>query len=139
MALNKTIETLESVADFIGAVADEQMRADSFRIVEIMEAASGFPAKMWGPAIVGFGRYRYCYESGRKGDAPLAGFSPRKEAISLYLSVNQEIKDKMLAQLGKHKAAKSCIYIKKLDDISIEVLKEMVRHSVINLRSKYPE
>jgi hypothetical protein len=138
MATNKTTETANSVTDFINSVADEAKRKDSFRLVELMQAQTGFEPKMWGGSIVGFGSYHYKYASGHEGDAPLAGFSPRKDAISLYLSPEFESKEKALQNLGKHKTGKGCIYIKKLDDVDVEVLKEMVTDSVTHLRTLYP-
>jgi len=137
MATNKTTETENSVTDFIDQVADETKRKDSFEIIKIMEEATGLPAKMWGPAIVGFGSYHYKYESGREGDAPLVGFSPRKDAISLYFS-DFEQRENLLAKFGKHKSAKACVYIKKLVDVDVKVLKEMIKKSVKHITAKYP-
>lgn len=136
MAKNKTNETLKSVTEFINAVADETKRNDSFSLVELMQKQTGFEAKMWGPSIIGFGSYHYRYESGREGDMPLAAFSPRTTAIVFYLSVKPEKRAAMLQSLGKHKTGKGCIYVKKLEDINIEVLKKMVTDSVKNLQSR---
>lgn len=127
MAKNKTTENKASVTDFINSVADERKRADSFKIVELMEQESGFPAKMWGPAIIGFGSYHYKYESGREGDMPLVGFSPRVNAITLYLANGAPGFDALLGKLGKHTMSKACIYVKKLTDIDVDVLRTMVR------------
>lgn len=138
MAKNKTTETTASVADFLNSVTDETKRKDSFRLVEIMEEQTGFKAKMWGPAIVGFGSYHYKYDSGREGDAPLAGFSPRKAEISLYLSQDFEEKQKLLANFGKHKTGKGCIYIKKLQDIDEAILRQLITSSVNYMKNKYP-
>ena len=138
MAKNKTIETEFGVTDFIHSVADEKKRADSFKLAEIMQTTTGFVPRMWGPAIIGFGTYHYKYESGHEGTAPLAAFSPRKDAISLYLSVEPEQREKFLADFGKYKTGKSCIYIKKLEDIDVEVLKKMISHSVTHLKNMYP-
>lgn len=138
MAKNKTAETEVSVDDFIASVPDEKKRADSKRITEIMTEVTGFQPKMWGPSIVGFGSYHYRYESGHEGDAPLVGFSPRKDAISLYLASDFEKKESLLEKLGKHKAAKACIYIKKLDDVDLSVFKEMIALSVTYLKNRYP-
>jgi hypothetical protein len=107
-------------------------------MVTIMEKVTGFKAKMWGPSIVGFGSYHYKYESGREGDAPLVGFSPRKNEISLYLSSSFENRDALLEKFGKHKSAKACIYIKKLADIDQEIFKEMIALSVKHVKSIYP-
>ncbi|HRH67773.1 MAG TPA: DUF1801 domain-containing protein [Bacteroidia bacterium] len=133
----KTVETTNSVSDFINSVSDPVKRADSFRIVEIMKQQSGFEPKMWGPAIIGFGSYHYKYESGHEGDAPLAGFSPRKQAIALYFGLSADERSKLLKIFGKHKMSKACIYIKRLDDVSIPVLKKMTAYSVKRMKNKY--
>ncbi len=138
MAKNKTAETAESVIDFINAVADETKRKDAFELIEIMQNATGFKPKMWGPSIIGFGSYHYKYDSGHEGDAPLLGFSPRKDAISLYLSSSFENKEELLSKFGKHKAGKGCIYVKKLSDINIDVLNQMISLSVSYLQNLYP-
>lgn len=138
MAQNKTTENDLSVTDFLNTVTDETKRKDCFDLSAIIAETTGFTAKMWGPAIVGFGSYHYKYESGREGDAPLVGFSPRKDAISLYLSSQFDNRDELLAKFGKHKTAKACIYIKKLSDIDVEVLKEMVTNSVARISTMYP-
>ena len=136
-AQNKTVETKESVTTFLNAIADETKRKDCFAIAELMKKQSGFDAKMWGPAIVGFGAYHYKYDSGREGDAPLVAFSPRKNEISLYLSSGFEKRDELLKKFGKHKSAKGCVYIKKLEDVDTEVLKKMVTNSVKHVKSLY--
>ncbi|MBO9583831.1 MAG: DUF1801 domain-containing protein [Flavobacterium sp.] len=138
MAKNKTTETAESVIDFINAVADETKRKDAFELIEIMQQTTGFEPKMWGPSIIGFGSYHYKYDSGHEGDAPLLGFSPRKDAISLYLSSTFENKDELVSKFGKHKAGKGCIYVKKLSDINIDILKQMISLSVSYLQNLYP-
>jgi hypothetical protein len=138
MAQNKTVETIESVADFLATVTDENKKQDCLNLVSIMEKVTGFKAKMWGPSIVGFGSYHYKYESGREGDAPLVGFSPRKNEISLYLSSSFKNRDGLLEKFGKHKSAKACVYIKKLADIDQEIFKEMIVLSVKHVKSMYP-
>jgi hypothetical protein len=135
---NKTTETQNSVDDFLNAVADETKRNDSFQLKELMEKHTGFEAKMWGPAIVGFGSYHYKYASGREGDAPLVGFSPRAKEISLYLYQDFTEKEKLLQQFGKHRTGVGCIYVKKLQDINIEVLAKLITSSVKYLQQKYP-
>lgn len=135
---NKTTETANSVTDFLNSVADETKRADSLQLVKIMTKQTGFKAKMWGPSIVGFGSYHYKYESGREGDAPLVGFSPRAKEISLYLSQDPAEKEKLLKELGKHRTGGGCIYIKKLQDINIEILGKLITNSVKHLQQKYP-
>ena len=133
---NKTTENKNSVTDFIKSVPDEQRKKDAFALIEIIKKQSGFDAKMWGSAIIGFGSYHYKYESGREGDAPLVGFSPRKNEFALYIP-NFEQKEELLKEFGKHKTAKACVYIKKVEDINIEVLKKMVTHSIRFLKAKY--
>ncbi|NHA05274.1 DUF1801 domain-containing protein [Mucilaginibacter sp. HC2] len=137
MAENKTKESTASVTEFLNLVPDETKRADSFRLVQIMEEQTGLKAKMWGPAIVGFGSYHYKYESGREGDGPMVAFSPHKAEISLYLMLDAVEKEKLLAKFGKHKTGKGCIYIKKLQDIQEEVLREMINSSVSYVTAKY--
>lgn len=130
MAKNKTTETAENIDDFLGKVTDPVKRKDSYTLIGMMEKASGFPAKMWGPSIIGFGSYHYKYKSGHEGDAPLLAFSPRSSAFSLYLSCDSKMKEELIQQLGKYKMAKSCIYIKKLEDIDLNVLAKMIDYSL---------
>lgn len=133
----KTTETKLSVKDFIKKIAEESRQKDALAIMEIMEKQSGFPAKMWGPAIIGFGSYHYVYESGHEGDAPLVGFSPRKNEFALYLSSAFDKREELLQQFGKHKSGKACIYIKKMEDIKVDVLKKMISASVKHVKAKY--
>jgi Domain of unknown function (DU1801) len=133
----KTTETKKSVSAFVKTVEDKQRQKDCFAIIEIMKKQSGFEPKMWGPAIIGFGTYHYKYESGHEGDAPLVGFSPRKSAFALYMA-NFKGKEELLKLFGKHKTAKSCVYIKKLEDINVEVLKKMVTEAIKYMQAKYP-
>jgi len=137
-AQNKTTQNDNSVADFLASVADDRKRADSEKIVKIFSEQTGFESKMWGSAIIGFGSYHYKYESGREGDAPLAGFSPRKQNIALYLAEDYEKRDALMAKLGKHKTGKVCVYINKLDDIDIDVLKKMINASTEYMKREYP-
>ncbi|MEO8236687.1 MAG: DUF1801 domain-containing protein [Flavobacterium sp.] len=138
MAKNKTTETESSVTDFINTVEDTTKRNDSFELVKLMQEQTGFEPKMWGPNIIGFGNYHYKYASGHEGDAPLVGFSPGKDAISLYLYTSFENKEALLSKFGKHKAGKGCIYIKKIADIDVEILKNMILLSVQYLKKLYP-
>src|SRR6185295_5113150 len=114
-------------------VDDEQKRKDAKELVRLMKQVTGKPPKMWGPSIIGFGKYRYKYESGREGEICLAGFSPRKPALVLYLGTALENKE-LMSRLGKYKTGKGCLYIKKLDDIDRAVLKELVVKSVAEMR-----
>ncbi|MBN8700432.1 MAG: DUF1801 domain-containing protein [Chitinophagales bacterium] len=136
-ANNKTTENNDSVAAFVKKITDADRRKDCQAIIDIMEKQSGFPAKMWGSAIIGFGTYHYKYESGREGDAPLVGFSPRKTEFALYLSSEFDKRDELLKQFGKHKTAKACVYIKKLEDVNVDVLKKMISNSIKHTRAKY--
>ena len=126
MAKNKTEETVASVDDFISTITDEVKQADSNALVKIFEEQTGMPAKMWGAAIIGVGGYHYKYDSGHEGSAPLVAFSPRANAISLYLSSQFPTREELLQKLGKHKSAKACIYVKKLNDVKVDVLKRLI-------------
>jgi hypothetical protein len=131
MAKNKTTFTEVKVEDFLNSYVDnEQKKADSFRLVELMQAWSDAEPKMWGPTIVGFGTYHYKYASGHEGDAPVLGFSPRKAAFSLYVYSDTERSKSLLAEFGKFKMGKVCIYVNKLSDINLSVLKELCLESI---------
>ncbi len=138
MATNKTKQTEQSVTDFIDSVADETKRDDSFQLINLISGSTGLQPKMWGPSIVGFGSYHYTYESGREGDAPIVGFSLRANALTIYLAVYHDWKEDLLQKLGKHKMGKGCLYVKKLSDVDLDILKEMILASVAYLKSKYP-
>lgn len=138
-AKNKTVETELSVTDFLSTVKDDKQREESKVLLALMEEASGFPAKMWGGSIVGFGKYHYKYESGREGDACRTGFSPRSKKFSVYIMPGFSEYEDLMKKLGKHKVGKSCLYINKLADIKLDVLKELVQISVKHMAEKYPE
>ena len=133
----KTTQNNNSVKEFIKAIPDKDRQQDAFAIAKIMESVSGFPAKMWGPAIIGFGTYHYKYDSGHEGDAPVIGFSPRKDAFALYLSSSFDNREELLKQFGKHKTGKACIYIKKLTDIDVNVFEKMVTLAVTYMKKRY--
>lgn len=138
MAKNKTETNDVDVLEFIDSFADtEQKKQDSYQLLKIMEEASGFPPKMYGPSIIGFGNYHYKYDSGHEGDAPLLGFSPRKAAISLYTFTGLEEHEYLLQDLGKFKMGKACIYVKKLSDIDLNVLDKMMKETIRFLDEKY--
>ena len=138
MAKTKTTYTGVDGMDFINSYVDnEQKKADSFRLIELMQEWSGFEPKMWGPTIIGFGNYHYKYASGHEGDAPLIGFSPRKAAFSLYVYSQTAKGEKLLANLGKFKMAKACIYVKKLSDINTAALQEICMESIRYLNEHY--
>ena len=131
MAEPKTRPTDVPMADFINAIPDEQVRHDCWTIAEIMQEATQAPARMWGTAIVGFGTYRMVYANGKDADWMQIGFSPRKQAITLYLSLGGvETSNELLARLGKHTQGKGCLYIKRLSDVDLPTLKELVHASV---------
>lgn len=128
---NKTTATEVDVIDFINCYVDnEQKKAESFQLIDLLKKWSGFEPKMWGPTIIGFGTYHYKYASGHEGDAPILGFSPRKPAFSLYVYSATEESKKILLQLGKYKMGKACIYVKKLSDINIDVLEKLSKISI---------
>jgi hypothetical protein len=138
MADNKTKPTKLSVAAYIDALADETKRADAKALVKLMQNATGEKPKMWGPSIIGFGSYHYTYESGREGNMPLAGFSPRKAATVLYGMTGFSDAEALLARLGKHTTGGGCLYIKKLADVDRKVLEALVVKSVAAKRSRHP-
>jgi hypothetical protein len=137
VAENKTRPTRVSVAAFLKKKATGQQLADSRELVRLFREVTGQPAKMWGPSIVGFGNYHYVYESGREGDAPLIGFSPRKPEMVIYLAPYLDDKG-LKSKLGKHRAGAGCLYIKSLDDIDRRVLEKLAAMSVAALRKRYP-
>lgn len=130
MAEPKTQKTDASVEAFLEAVPNEKKRQDSFDILELMRDVTGEEPAMWGTSIVGFGSYRYKYASGREGEWPIVGFSPRKQNLTLYIMSGFDDYDALLADLGKYRTGKACLYINKLEDVDIEALRELVRQSV---------
>jgi hypothetical protein len=133
MAENKTKPTKLSVTAFISAIADPARRADAKALAKLMQSASGKKPQMWGPSIIGFGSCHYKYESGREGDMPIVGFSPRKAATVLYGVAGAR---DLLPKLGKHTTGKGCLYIKKLGDVDREVLETMVVNAVAATRAR---
>ena len=125
MAGNKTKQTDGSVAAFVDSITDEARRADAKALVALLQGATGEKPKMWGASIIGFGSYHYTYESGREGDMPVVGFSPRKAATVFYGLNACRNSEEMLAKLGKHTQGKGCVYVKKLADVDTKVLKAM--------------
>lgn len=126
MAENKTQPTEEDVLVFLNSVKHQQRREDGFVMLEIMEQLTGSQPVMWGKSIVGFGKYTYKYASGRSGDWFIVGFSPRKASMSVYLMCALEKLQPILKRLGKHKTGKGCLYINRLDDVDLEVFKELI-------------
>jgi len=133
MAENKTKQTEASVDTFLQGV-DQARRKDCQTLIKLMRRVTGQKPKMWGTSIVGFGSYHYKYASGREGDYPLTGFSPRKNDLTLYLMAGFERHEKLMAKLGKHKTGKSCLYVKNLSDVDLELLEELVKASVSQVR-----
>ena len=136
MAELKTKATTASVTDFLDAVDDEERRKDCYAVVKIMQRATGAKPKMWGPSIVGFGDYRYSNSRGRGVDWFLTGFSPRKGDLTLYIMPGSSRHAELLNALGKHKTGKACVYIKRLADVDLDVLRRLVEASVEHLRAR---
>ena len=136
MADIKTKPTAVSPAAFIKTVDDDRKRRDCRELVALMRELTGQPPRMWGPNIIGFGTYHYKYASGREGDWLLTGFSPRKENLTLYLGLGLQDRG-LLAKLGKHKTGKGCLYIKRLDDIDRDVLRDLITASVDEMRQRH--
>lgn len=137
---NKTTTTDKNVFDFIDEfVVGEQKRQDSLTLIDLMQKISGEPPKMWGPTMIGFDSYHYKSPSGREGDWFALGFSPRKAAISLYITLDATTYPELMKKLGKHKTGKGCIYMNKLSDIDMNVLEELIRLSYVNIKEQYPK
>lgn len=134
---NKTRPTNLSVAKFLSDIEDDQKRLDAFRIYELFKEVSNENGIMWGDSIIGFGQYHYVYESGREGDFMKLGFSPRKQNISVYIMPGFHKFTDELSRLGKIKTGKSCLYIKKLEDIDFEIFKNLVVKSYNYMTEKY--
>ncbi len=138
MAKTKTTSPGEDVLDFVNTYVENDLKkADSFQLIELMKAWSGFEPKMWGPTIIGFGTYHYKYASGHEGDAPIIGFSPRKAEFSLYVYSPTDRSKLLLDELGKYKMGKACIYVKKLSDINILSLKGLCEETIKFIKDKY--
>ncbi|MDN7243489.1 DUF1801 domain-containing protein [Planococcus sp. N028] len=135
----KTKETDADVFEFIENIDHPKKREDAFKLLQIFEETTGYPAKMWGPSIIGFGSYHYVYATGHSGDAPLVGFSPRKAKHSLYVTTGDAKNEPLLEKLGKHTSGKACVYVNKLDDIDVDVLKTLITQCMAFLQDRYPE
>ena len=136
MPENKTKPTDASVDDYLAARASETQRADCRQLMALLKRVTRKPPKMWGPTIVGYGSYRYTYDSGHSGEAPLAGFAIRGRDLVVYLSAEGETQQSLLSRLGKHKMGKSCLHFKRLGDLDKSVLEQLVANSVANLRAR---
>lgn len=137
MAELKTKENDGDVQAFLNSVEDEKRKSDSLKVLEMMQEITEQPPKMWGGSIVGFDSYHYKYESGREGDWFITGFSPRKQALSLYIMSGFDRYDELMNKLGKYKTGKSCLYVKKLEDVDEKMLRELIASSVDYMRKKY--
>jgi hypothetical protein len=137
MAENKTQPTKVSVTEFIKAIDDPQKRADARKVAAMMRKATGKRARMWGSSIVGYGTYHYKYASGREGDFMVTGFSPRKQALTVYIMAGFTKHGALMKKLGKYKTGKSCLYIKRLSDVDETVLQRLIDESVEHMRNKY--
>ena len=134
MAQNKTQRNDGDVMAYLESVQHKRRREDSLVVKAMMEEITGEPAEMWGASIVGFGSYHYRYESGREGEFMLSGFAPRKQSLTLYIMGGHERYQELFARLGKHRTGKSCLYINKLDDVDLDVLREIIAESVAYMR-----
>jgi len=137
MAQNKTVVTDASVEDYLSSILDEARRRDCEALALLMSSVTQQEPKMWGASIVGFGSYHYRYESGRKGDSCLTGFSSRKGDISIHLMASFPGREELLARLGKHKMGKGCLYVRKLSDVDLEVLEQLVIGTITELKRLY--
>ena len=137
MAENKTKPTGASVKDYLAARGSEQQRADCQELMALLEKVTQQSPKMWGPSIVGYGSYRYTYESGRTGEAPLAGFAIRGRELVVYLMTEGSQQKALLSKLGKHRVGKSCLYFRQLADLDTAVLEQVVAGSVADMMRRY--
>jgi hypothetical protein len=136
---NKTKATDQSVVDFIEQIEHPRRKEEAYQLLELFAETSGYPAKMWGPSIIGFGSVHYKYATGHEGDMGLVGFSPRKAKISIYTMLEAEKKQLFLDRLGKHTSGVGCIYVNRLTDIDLLVLKEMLLATIEDLQARYPK
>ncbi len=133
----KTKENNLSVSSFLNAVENEKKRKDGKRLLKLFKEITGEKPKMWGPSIIGFGKYNYSYESGREGVICKTGFSPRKNALTLYVDASSPRLKTLLTQLGKHKTGKTCLYINKLEDVDEDILKQIIASTWDYMTEKY--
>ncbi len=136
MAELKTKPNKVSVEKFLKSIKDEKKREDSFKVLELMKKITKEEPVMWGPSIVGFGRYHYKYASGREGDWFLTGFSPRKQNLTIYIMSGFKRNNELMKKLGKHKTGSSCLYINRLEDLDMKILKELITESLKYMKTK---
>ena len=136
---NKTRPSSQSVDRFLNEVPDPVRREDALKLCDLMQRVTGEEPELWGGSMIGFGRYRYKYDSGREGEWLAAGFAPRAKEQVVYLLGDAPDREQLLAKLGKHRIGKSCLYIKRLADVDMDVLETLVRSSLKALRERYPD
>ena len=137
MTKNKTYYTNDNIVSFLETISDEQKKRESYQLLQLMSEISGEEPKMFGSSIIGFGKYKYIYDSGHAGEAPLIGFSPRKHAFSLYVYYGSESPKNLLSKLGNFKTGKTCIYVKTLCDLELEILTKIIQETIEFLSRKY--
>lgn len=135
----KTKETNNSVIEFIEDIENLKKREDTYKLLDLFTEVTGYEAKIWGPSIIGFGAYHYKYKTGHEGDSPLVAFSPRKAKVSLYFAPDDPYRESLLKNLGKHTTGKSCVYINKLADVDVNVLKSLIENTVKFMKQSYPD
>ena len=135
---NKTQPSAASVESFLDTIEDEKKRADAYQLLDLFKDVTGDPPVMWGDSIIGFGLYKYHYKSGRSGEFLRTGFSPRKRNFSIYIMHGFEGADNLMGKLGKHKTGRSCLYVNKLADIDMSVLRKLVELDVEVMKERYP-
>lgn len=138
MTQNKTLPTTVAVEEFIAGVPHATRQADALVLDAMFRRITGYEPRMWGPTIIGYGKYHYVYDSGREGDCNATGFSPRKANLSIYIMPGYNDYSEILSRLGKYKIGKSCLYVNKLADIDMDVLEELVRAGLTDLNKQWP-
>ncbi|MCY4657334.1 MAG: DUF1801 domain-containing protein [Gammaproteobacteria bacterium] len=136
---NKTQPTDVTAEEFLDSIEDEKKRADSYVLLDLFKEVTGDPPVMWGDSIIGFGKYHYKYKSGQQGEFMRTGFSPRKRNLTIYVMPGFDVFEKLLTKLGKHKTSRSCLYVNKLADVDLDVLKQLIEADVAHMRELYPE
>ena len=134
----KTKPNKKSVKRFLNAIGNEKRKQDAYVLLDLLQELSGKPAVLWGDSIVGFGSYHYKYATGREGDWPVTGFSPRKQNLSIYVMLGFSRYQALMDELGKYKTGKSCLYVNKLEDIDMAILKKLLKRSIADMRKAYP-
>lgn len=136
MSENKTLPNNKSVISFLNSIDNEEKRKDAYTLLDLFKGITSERAVMWGESIIGFGSYHYRYDSGREGDMPMTGYSPRKLNFSIYIMTGFSKQEQLLAKLGPHKTGKSCLYIKRLSNIDLDVLSELIKSSYQYYKNK---